>query len=224
MLPLRLALVAGLGAAAVVAAPTAAFAVPEPGPDASGTRVAVFAPIADIAPLPVSVIAPISAAAPATAPADTPLASLASLASIAPVAAPSDVQFGFVAPAVEVRPAAPEPAAAAARASSSGGDYSFHVGLTGHQAALDLCAGWVFEDFRAGDVVSAHNHCGGDVVLGMNVGDTVSLTGHVGGTYRVTETKRVSKGVPASVLAGGLWMQTCYYDDVTMRLVRLTPA
>ena len=56
-------------------------------------------------------------------------------------------------------------AAATARASSSGGDYSVHVGLTGHQAALDLCAGWVFEDFRAGDFANWASRFSDDAVF-----------------------------------------------------------
>lgn len=133
------------------------------------------------------------------------------------VVAPADVDFALDVPdvSVTVPPPAPE----------DGGPttYSFGVYLAGHQAALDLCQGWVWEDFGGyGNVVSSHNYCGGAVVLGMSVGDTVRLAGNGAGTYRVTATQRVKKGAPASVLQGGLWMQTCYFDEVYMRLVRLT--
>ncbi|WP_296664544.1 hypothetical protein [Demequina sp.] len=147
---------------------------------------------------------------------------MADLADVVPaIAVAADAPFDFDTPKVSIEEPEPEPAAAPA----TGGGYSFGVNLAGHQAALDLCAGWVWEDFGSyGRVVSSHNHCGGDVVLGMQVGDTVRLSGHGAGTYVVTKTLRVSKGASATVLAGGLWMQTCYYDDATMRLVRLARA
>ncbi|MDN4475519.1 hypothetical protein QQX09_06595 [Demequina sp. SYSU T00192] len=132
---------------------------------------------------------------------------------VGPITAESDAAFALDTPEVEVT-AAPEPEP----------EHTFDVRLTGHQEALDLCAGWVFEDFMAGDVVSSHNHCGGAVVLGLEVGDTVRLTGYAAGEYEVTQLLTVPKHSPASVLAGGLWMQTCLWDDQHMRLARLTAA
>ncbi|WP_062525585.1 hypothetical protein [Demequina rhizosphaerae] len=140
-----------------------------------------------------------------------------STSGVGPITAEHDASFDVDTPDVEVT-TAPEPEP------EPGSSYSFDVRLTGHQEALDLCAGWVFEDFMAGDVVSSHNHCGGDVVLGLDVGDTVELTGHAAGDYTVTQLITVPKHSPASVLAGGLWMQTCLWDGVNMRLARLTPA
>lgn len=102
--------------------------------------------------------------------------------------------------------------------------YRFHVPLAGHQAAVDRCAGFVWESFGVhGRVVSAHNTCGGDVILRLRVGDLVTLTGHGDGTYRVTQVKAVPKHSSTSVLEGHTWMQTCYFDRPALRLVRLTP-
>ncbi|WP_062288429.1 hypothetical protein [Demequina phytophila] len=132
---------------------------------------------------------------------------------LAPITAERDAGFAVRTPAVEVE-----------SASAARGGYAFDVRLTGHQEALDLCAGWVFEDFMAGDVVSSHNHCGGDVVLGLEVGDAVALTGYAEGRYTVTQLKTVPRYSPATVLEGGLWMQTCLWDSDLMRLARLSPA
>ncbi|WP_156156053.1 hypothetical protein [Demequina maris] len=137
----------------------------------------------------------------------------AATSGVGPISAAHDADFDVDTPDVDVTEApAPDPG------------YAFDVRLTGHQEALDLCAGWVFEDFVAGDVVSAHNHCGGDVVLDLEVGDAVTLTGYAAGEYEITQLLTVPKYTPASVLAGGLWMQTCLWDGVNMRLARLTAA
>lgn len=153
------------------------------------------------------------------------------------ITASTSADFAVDAASVRVSPA-PQPTATSARSAAgtsaamapqasakagAGDGYSFAVNQAGHQAALDRCSGWVWEDFGGyGRVVSAHNHCGGAVVLGMNVGDTVTLSGYGKGAYQVTQIKRVPKGAPATVLEGRLWMQTCFYDNTTMRLVGLS--
>ncbi|MDN4477536.1 hypothetical protein QQX10_08025 [Demequina sp. SYSU T00039] len=146
------------------------------------------------------------------------------------IEASAEAEFEVAAVDIDVTPApvaASAPAAGAASTggtgASSGSDYSFGVHQAGHQAALDRCTGWVWEDFGGyGRVVSAHNHCGGAVVLGLQVGDTVHLTGYGAGDYVVTRLKTVPKGAPATVLEGRLWMQTCTWDNVTMRIAELT--
>jgi len=151
---------------------------------------------------------------------------LSATGAVAPISADRDAAFDFEQPAITVTEAPePEPEAeAGSEAAPEPAGYAFDVTLWGHQEALDLCAGWVYEDFMRGDVVSAHNHCGGDVVLGLDVGDTVTLTGHGAGTYAVTQLKTVPKGTSTAVLEGGFWMQTCLWDGVNMRLARLAPA
>jgi len=100
--------------------------------------------------------------------------------------------------------------------------YSFRVPLAGHQGAINRCAGFVWEDYSPfGHVVSAHNYCGGAVILRLHVGDTVRLTGHGAGTYRVASIKVVPKGSRSRVLEGKLWMQTCFFDRPSLRLVQL---
>ena len=146
-----------------------------------------------------------------------------------PVVADSTARWGVAEPTITVT-ALPLKAlpvkhkAAAPIAESRHRGYNFAVNIAGHQAALDRCAGFVWENFNAsGRAVSAHNTCGGAVILKLHVGDLVTLTGHGAGTYRVTQVKSVPKRTNSSVLEGHLWMQTCYFDSPTLRLVRLTP-
>lgn len=158
-------------------------------------------------------------------------------ATVGPVSAPVASEFTFHMPGIKVilpppPPPPPPPAvrersavksAPASQRTATSSGYRFHVPLTGHQAAIDRCDGFVWEDFGPrGNTVSAHNYCGGAVVLKLDVGDTVRLTGYGKGTYKVTRIKSVPKGSSSSVLDGKLWMQTCYFNKSDIRLVQLT--
>ena len=101
--------------------------------------------------------------------------------------------------------------------------YNVYVGTYGHQAEIDACVGPVLSDYGSyGISIGQHNDCGGDYVLGINPGDTIILTGVINGTYVATGSMDVlQNGTDASVLGGGLYLQTCYWDNVTMRLVHL---
>lgn len=102
---------------------------------------------------------------------------------------------------------------------------TIHVGLEGFQEALDRCAGPVLSRYKTGPVVGEHNHCGGAYVLSMSIGDEVLLTGAVNGRYRVSGTKVIPKVSSINVLDfAPLYLQTCYFDGVTMRLVGLHPS
>lgn len=102
------------------------------------------------------------------------------------------------------------------------------VGLRGHQAEINLCAGPVVSDYGAygyGKVIGEHNHCGGAYVLDLEVGDVVRVTGYEAGNYVVAFLKDVpKKNTPVTVLGGAdLFLQTCHFTGGQMRLVALTP-
>ena len=104
-------------------------------------------------------------------------------------------------------------------------NFVFGVWLVGHQAAIDTCKGFVWEDFGSnGNVVSAHRDCGGAVILTLRVGDTVRLKGHGAGNYHVVFIKNVPKGTSTATLHGELWMQTCTYGASKLHLVELAPS
>ena len=96
------------------------------------------------------------------------------------------------------------------------------VNLTGGQGTINRCAGSVWQDYGSyGRVVAEHNHCGGAWILDVQTGQTVVISGYGSGTYRVTGSKSVPKGASAAVLNGGIWLQTCYFNSNSMRLVHL---
>jgi hypothetical protein len=100
------------------------------------------------------------------------------------------------------------------------------VGLRGHQAEIDRCAGPVVSDYGTyGKVIGEHNHCGGAYVLELEVGDVVRISGYEAGDYVVTSLLDVpKKNTPVSVLSGAdLFLQTCHFTGGQMRLVALTP-
>lgn len=103
-------------------------------------------------------------------------------------------------------------------------DMTVNVAMTGFQEAIDRCAGPVLSRYETGDVIGEHNHCGGAPVLSLKVGDTVDVKGVINGSYVVSSTKVVPKVVSIDVLDfAPLYLQTCYFNSPTMRLVGLTP-
>ena len=105
-------------------------------------------------------------------------------------------------------------------------DYKVHnitVNITGKQAAIDMCNGPVYVDYgQYGQVITEHNHCGGDYVLALNEGDHINITGYGAGNYKVVGSIDVAQGTKADVLnPDTLYLQTCYYNSNTMRLVAL---
>ena len=100
------------------------------------------------------------------------------------------------------------------------------VGLRGHQAEIDRCAGPVVSDYGTyGKVIGEHNHCGGAYVLELEVGDIVRISGYEAGDYVVASLMDVpKKNTPVSVLSGAdLFLQTCHFTGGQMRLVALAP-
>lgn len=105
-------------------------------------------------------------------------------------------------------------------------DVEINVGMRGHQAEIDLCAGPVVSDYGAyGKVIGEHNHCGGAYVLELAVGDVVRVTGYEAGYYEVAFLQDVpKKNTPVTVLSGAdLFLQTCHFTGGQMRLAALTP-
>lgn len=119
------------------------------------------------------------------------------------------------APVEEVAPVVSEAPSAAV--------YEVYVGTYGHQAEIDACMGPVLSDYGTyGISIGQHNDCGGAYVLDIQPGDTIILSGVINGTYVAGWSQDVlQNGTDASVLGGGLWLQTCYWDNATMRLVSL---
>lgn len=101
-----------------------------------------------------------------------------------------------------------------------------NVGLRGHQAEINRCAGPVVSDYGTyGKVVGEHNHCGGAYVLELEVGDVVHISGYEAGRYVVAFLMDVpKKNTPVTVLSGAdLFLQTCHFTGGQMRLVALAP-
>lgn len=136
-----------------------------------------------------------------------------------PSARPS-APAGATVPAVSA-PAAPAVAPAA---------WTTYVANSGNQATIDLCAGGL-TSFRGDDgnpyfsvpYLTIHNNCGGAPILDLRAGDVVAITGGgVEGRYEVVDSRDVSQGATTSAvagLAGDIYLQTCYFNSTTMRIV-----
>lgn len=77
-----------------------------------------------------------------------------------------------------------------------------------------------------GTVVSAHNFHDSRA-LNLRTGDLVTFTGAQSGTFRVSGAMDVPKVTEVSVIGAlgvSMYMQTCYFDGRTMRVVGLVPA
>lgn len=102
---------------------------------------------------------------------------------------------------------------------------SVHVWTSGHQYEIDLCQGPVISYYPSATVIGEHNHCGGAYVLDLKDGDIVYVTGYAEGRYVVQGSIDVPQGTKASVLDfAPLYLQTCYFDSIIMRVVGLIPA
>lgn len=120
-------------------------------------------------------------------------------------------------------PVAPAPAVA----------WKTYVSNSGSQSAIDLCAGGL-TSFRAEDghayfavpYLTIHNNCGGSPILKLSAGDLVVISGGgVGGTYQVVDSRDVSQGSTSDAVAGlsgDIYLQTCYFNSTTMRVVGAT--
>lgn len=108
------------------------------------------------------------------------------------------------------------------------------LGGDGGQAELDLCNGEWTRMTQYGEgrvpqpVHSAHNGCGGNALLTLEMGETIDireLDGRVV-TYRAVDERRVPQLASTTAdivgMTGTLILQTCYWDDTTMRFVGLT--
>lgn len=108
--------------------------------------------------------------------------------------------------------------------------WTTYVANSGNQASIDLCAGGL-TSFRGDDgnpyfsvpYLTIHNNCGGAPILDLRAGDVVAITGGgVEGRYEVVDSRDVSQGATTSAvagLAGDIYLQTCYFNSTTMRIV-----
>lgn len=105
--------------------------------------------------------------------------------------------------------------------------WSTRVVNSGGQDAVNACAGGLtrwFENVDGKPYYPIHRGCGGTPILGLRLGDRVRIDGAL---WTVTDSRDVPQGAhysAAAGLAGQVLLQTCYRDDLTMRIVALTPA
>ena len=105
----------------------------------------------------------------------------------------------------------------------------------GGQAELDRCDGtWTqmvqyIEGGVPQPVHSAHNGCGGNPLLTLEMGGTIDvrqLDGTVV-TYQAVDERRVAQVGTTTAdimgMGGDLILQTCFWDNATMRFVGLSP-
>lgn len=105
----------------------------------------------------------------------------------------------------------------------------------GGQAELDRCDGtWtqMIQYIEVGvpqPVHSAHNGCGGNPLLTLEMGGTIDvrqLDGNVV-TYQAVDERRVAQVGTTTAdimgMGGDLILQTCFWDNSTMRFVGLSP-
>lgn len=136
----------------------------------------------------------------------------------APASTSAAPAAGSPAPGRPAEPATPRPV------------WTTYVANTGSQATIDLCAGGL-TSFRGDDgnpyfsvpYLTIHNNCGGAPILDLRAGDVVAITGGgVEGRYEVVDSRDVSQGATTSAvagLAGDVYLQTCYFNSTTMRIV-----
>ncbi|MBC9927311.1 hypothetical protein [Leucobacter sp. cx-169] len=118
----------------------------------------------------------------------------------------------------------------------TGGTPTVTLGGVGGQAQLDVCDGKFIEmdAYRVQadlpPTFSAHNGCGGDTVLMVPVGGVIDVVGRDGvtRTFTVTEERRLNKDTTTTADVAGMTgehiLQTCFWDDATMRFISLAPA
>jgi hypothetical protein len=107
--------------------------------------------------------------------------------------------------------------------------YTIRVTNEGGEEAMDACSGGFtrmlgYEGLEEKEMLSAHNNCGGDVILPIEVGDRVVIEGQ--GTYTVQETRDTGKTIYTDAVVdmnGSILVQTCYYQDQTMKFLALAP-
>ncbi|MHA3724183.1 hypothetical protein ACXR2T_09925 [Leucobacter sp. HY1910] len=114
------------------------------------------------------------------------------------------------------------------------------LGGDGGQAEVDACPGsWtrmIAYNQNTGfevPVYSAHNGCWGtdgrgDVILPLGIGDKINIVDNTGERlYRVIEMidrpQRTSTTDDINTLTGPIILQTCYWDDQTMKFVSVEP-
>lgn len=121
---------------------------------------------------------------------------------------------------------------------AAGGKPRVVLGTNGGQAEVDACpAAWTRmiayeDDGMESPVYSAHNGCWGegrgDVILPLGIGDKIDVVTHDGEReFKVTAMQDVPQRTTTvedvKHLHGTLILQTCYWDDQTMKFVVLEP-
>lgn len=108
---------------------------------------------------------------------------------------------------------------------------TIHATAYGTQAMIDTCPGNGFtrttdvEKYMGAPYLSAHNYCGGDVILGLKKGDVVNIKGNMSGAYRVAghvDISQLSMDVDEVPRGYDAYLQTCYYDKLSVKVVMLS--
>ena len=119
-----------------------------------------------------------------------------------------------------------------------GGNPTVTLGVAGGQVELDWCDGTFIQmagydpDGSLGlpPTYSAHNACGGDVMLNLPVGTemTVIDSDGISADYVITDEMRTQQFSTATSdltgLDGDLILQSCFWDNATMRFISLEAA
>lgn len=117
----------------------------------------------------------------------------------------------------------------------AGGNPTVTLGGAGGQAELDVCDGTFIEmtqydpggELDLPPTYSAHNGCGGDIILHLAVGTEVTVidTAGQGTDYVITEELTTRQFATATSdltgLDGDLLLQSCFWDNTTMRFISL---
>lgn len=108
---------------------------------------------------------------------------------------------------------------------------TIHATAYGTQSMIDTCPRNGFtrttdvEKYMGVPYLSAHNYCGGDVILGLKKGDIVNIKGNMTGTYRVAgyvDISQLSMDVNDVPRGYDAYLQTCYYDKLSVKVVMLS--
>lgn len=112
---------------------------------------------------------------------------------------------------------------------------SIQLGPRGNQSDVDRCTGqWIqMEEYDADfpniPVYAVHNGCGGNALLSLTTSDSITIIKQDGseGEYRMKSEKVIpqqrSTTADLAGLSGEFLLQTCYWDDTSMRIVGMTP-
>lgn len=118
---------------------------------------------------------------------------------------------------------------------ATGGTPTVVLGGQGGQAEIDRCDGTFVRLAEFAEVhdlqptYSAHNGCGGNAILPLGIGDVVDVVGEDGVVvqHEVVDVRNVPQRTSTTEdvkgMGGEILVQTCYWDDRTMKFTGLAP-